>query len=221
MASEYTKRIYQALAWYASPAYNYAMNRTPRLDDRRERLIAAAARLFRQQGYECTSVRQLAEAVGILSGSVFHHFDSKEDILMAVMTATIEIMTARLEAAAAADDHPARRLYNLIRCELELLHGDTRDGVTVAFFQWHSLGQDNQAKVLVMREHYELFWLQALNAAHRAGLFGTDPFITRRLLTGAHGWTIYWYRIDGPLDLDSLAGQVLKLVLGRSSSELP
>ena len=188
------------------------MNRTPRLDDRRDRLIATAARLFREQGYERTSVRQLAEAVGILSGSVFHHFDSKEDILMAVMTTTIDIMTSRLADAAALDEQPLMRLHNLVRCELELLHGDTRDGVAVAFFQWHSLGKDNQTQVLSMRERYERVWMHALTAARQAGLFSTDPFITRRLLTGAIGWTIYWYRADGPLGLDGLAKEITHLL---------
>jgi len=190
------------------------MNRTPRLDDRRERLIAAAARLFREQGYERTSVRQLAEAVGILSGSVFHHFDSKEDILMAVMSTTIAAMTERLQQAGEAADDPAGRLRALIRTELELLHGETRDGVAVAFFQWHSLGEHNQKQVLGMRETYESVWLKALGQARAAGLIHTDPFITRRLITGANGWTIYWYRPDGPLDLDDLADEVLRLLIG-------
>jgi len=190
------------------------MNRTPRLDDRRERLIAAAARLFREQGYERTSVRQLAEAVGILSGSVFHHFDSKEDILMAVMSTTIAAMTERLHQAKEAADDPTDCLRALIRTELELLHGETRDGVAVAFFQWHSLGENNQKQVLGLRETYESAWLEALGLARAAGLIHTDPFITRRLLTGANGWTIYWYRPDGSVDLDGLADQVLRLLVG-------
>ncbi|QKK03432.1 MAG: TetR/AcrR family transcriptional regulator [Pseudomonadota bacterium] len=193
------------------------MNRTPRLDDRRDRLIAAAARLFRQRGYERTSVRQLADAVGILSGSVFHHFASKEDILMAVMTTTIEAMTERLQAAGCSATAPLERLRALVRTELDLLHGDTRDGVAVAFFQWHSLGEGNQTRVLALREDYERIWLKALEAARAAGLIRADPFITRRLLTGALGWTIYWYRPDGPLDTDHLAEEIICLVTGRGS----
>jgi TetR/AcrR family transcriptional regulator, cholesterol catabolism regulator len=193
------------------------MNRTPRLDDRRERLIEAAARLFHEQGYERTSVRQLAEAVGILSGSVFHHFDSKEDILMAVMSTTIDIMTSRLRNASKQSQSIDRRLYNLIRMELELLHGQTRHGVAVAFFQWHSLSSDNQKKVLRMRADYEAVWLDALTQARDIGLIHTDPFITRRLLTGANGWTIYWYRQDGAMNRDHLADEVQSMLTGPKS----
>jgi len=189
------------------------LNKTPRLDDRRDRLIDAAARLFRQQGYERTSVRQLAEAVGILSGSVFHHFDSKEDILMAVMTTTIATMTERLRRASEQASDPLDRLRQLVHTELDLLHGDTRDGVAVAFFQWHSLGASGQEEVLGLRDDYEAVWLQALSEARDAGLTEGDPFIIRRLLTGANGWTIYWYRPGGKLDLDGLADQVLRLLI--------
>lgn len=195
------------------------MNRTPRLENRREHLIQTAARLFNDQGYERTSVRQLAEAVGILSGSVFHHFDSKEDILLAVMTTTIETMTNRLQAASAASNDVSERLLALIRTELELLHGDTRHGVAVTFFQWHSLGETNQQHVLAMRADYERIWLDALGQAHASGLIHTDPFITRRLLTGANGWTIYWYRPDGRLDLDALAAEVRTLLTGPANRD--
>ncbi len=188
------------------------MARTPRLDDRRERLLDAAARLFREHGYERTSVRQLAEAVGILSGSVFHHFSSKEEILLEVMRSTIDRMIAKLLDASESADSTEARLLKLIRAELELLHGPTRDGVAVTFFQWHSLGQDNQRRILAMRDAYEKIWLKALEQARQQGLIDTDPFVTRRLLTGANGWTIYWYKIDGKLTLDALAAQVCRLL---------
>jgi TetR/AcrR family transcriptional regulator, cholesterol catabolism regulator len=53
--------------------------------DRRDQILAAAAKLFAEYGFEATSVRQIAEAVMILPGSLYHHFDTKEDMLHAVM----------------------------------------------------------------------------------------------------------------------------------------
>ncbi|MCW8978209.1 MAG: TetR/AcrR family transcriptional regulator, partial [Marinobacter sp.] len=60
----------------------------------RGRLLTEAARLFREKGYERTTVRDLAAAVGIQSGSLFHHFRTKEEILKAVMVETIRLNTA-------------------------------------------------------------------------------------------------------------------------------
>ncbi len=193
------------------------MNNPPRQDDRRDRLIEAAARLFRKQGYERTSVRQLAEAVGILSGSVFNHFDSKEDILLAVMSTTITTMIERLSQAANSTSSTRQRLLALIRTELDLLHGNTRDGVSIIFFQWNSLSTENQKKLLSMREEYERMWLDALQSARDEGYLVADPFIARRLLTGANGWTIYWYHRDGALSLDELAGTILGMLTGSVS----
>jgi len=193
------------------------LTRTPRQDDRRDRLIEAAARLFRKQGYERTSVRQLAEAVGILSGSVFHHFDSKEDILLAVMSTTITTMIERLREAAGSASTTRGRLLALIQTELDLLHGNTRDGVSIIFFQWNSLSNANQKELLAMREEYERIWLDALQAARDGGALNAEPFIARRLLTGANGWTIYWYHRDGALSLDELAGTILGMLTGSLS----
>ncbi|MFN4100613.1 MAG: TetR/AcrR family transcriptional regulator, partial [Pararhodobacter sp.] len=58
-------------------------------DKSRDRLLAAAAQLFRQQGYAATTVREIGAATGLLSGSLFHHVRSKEDILFAVMERVI------------------------------------------------------------------------------------------------------------------------------------
>lgn len=63
------------------------------------RLLRAAAHLFKTKGYERTTVRELGSAVGIQSGSLFHHFKSKEDILLSVMEETIIINMARMHDA--------------------------------------------------------------------------------------------------------------------------
>src|SRR5690606_24593032 len=71
----------------------------------RGRLLNEAARLFRDKGYERTTVRDLAAAVGIQSGSLFHHFRTKEEILKAVMVETIRLNTAAMQAAARSAEH--------------------------------------------------------------------------------------------------------------------
>ena len=73
-------------------------------DSPRGRLLSAAAQLFRDKGYERTTVRDIAAVVGIQSGSIFHHFKTKEEILFAVMEEVIHFNTERLRAAIAAED---------------------------------------------------------------------------------------------------------------------
>ncbi|HAU19066.1 MAG TPA: TetR family transcriptional regulator, partial [Marinobacter adhaerens] len=95
----------------------------------RGRLLTEAARLFREKGYERTTVRDLAAAVGIQSGSLFHHFRTKEEILKAVMVETIRLNTALMQAALEAADTSRQKLRGLIRAELESINGQTGEAM--------------------------------------------------------------------------------------------
>ncbi|MGB2249103.1 MAG: TetR/AcrR family transcriptional regulator, partial [Alcanivorax sediminis] len=94
-------------------------------DSPRGRLLSAAAHLFRDKGFDRTTVRDIAASVGIQSGSIFHHFKSKEDILYAVMEEVIHFNTARLQKAVAGEVTAEGRLRALIREELQSIVGDT------------------------------------------------------------------------------------------------
>lgn len=177
------------------------------------RLIQAAARLFRDKGYERTTVRDLAAEVGILSGSLFHHFKNKERILRAVMEEAILLNTETMKAALAEADNSKDRVLALIKCELASILGDTGAAMTVLVFEWRSLNEDSQAHILGLRDIYEQLWLDALNEAKDDGLVVIDPFILRRLLTGALSWTVNWYDEEGDMDLDALARNALSLAV--------
>lgn len=177
------------------------------------RLIQAAARLFRDKGYERTTVRDLAAEVGILSGSLFHHFKNKERILRAVMEEAILLNTETMKAALAEADNSKDRVLALIKCELASILGDTGAAMTVLVFEWRSLNEDSQAHILGLRDIYEQLWLDALNEAKNDGLVVIDPFILRRLLTGALSWTVNWYDEEGDMDLDALARNALSLAV--------
>ncbi|GAA3916717.1 TetR/AcrR family transcriptional regulator [Litoribacillus peritrichatus] len=180
------------------------------------RLIQAAARLFRDKGYERTTVRDLAAEVGILSGSLFHHFKNKERILRAVMEEAILLNTETMRAALAQALTPEDKVLALIKCELASILGDTGAAMTVLVFEWRSLNEDSQQHILGLRDIYETLWMDALKEAKEANLVVIDPFILRRLLTGALSWTVNWYEQDGKMDLDELARNALSLAVKSS-----
>ena len=178
----------------------------------RGRLLREAARLFRDKGYERTTVRDLAAAVGIQSGSLFHHFRTKEEILKAVMVETIRLNTALMQAAVDAADSHRDKLQALIRAELESINGQTGEAMAVLVFEWRSLSEDSQAYVLELRDIYEQLWLDVLDALRRKGELAADPFVVRRMLTGALSWTVTWYRPTGGMTLDDLTAQVVAMM---------
>ena len=179
----------------------------------RGRLLTEAARLFREKGYERTTVRDLAAAVGIQSGSLFHHFRTKEEILKAVMVETIRLNTPLMQAALEAADTSRQKLRGLIRAELESINGQTGEAMAVLVFEWRSLSAPSQGEVLELRDIYEKLWLDVLESLKREGALEADPFVVRRMLTGALSWTVTWYKPErGGLTLDGLTDQVMAMM---------
>lgn len=172
-----------------------------------------AARLFRDRGFERTTVRDLAREVGILPGSIFHHFQSKDEILRIVMRESIILNLARVRAALAEAHGPVESLRALIESELWAINGDTGEAWTVLVREWRSLSDAGQANILELRDEYEALWLSVLEQAHDQGLLQSQPFVLRRLLVGALSWTVNWYRPDGGLSLEDLTDEVLALAI--------
>lgn len=179
----------------------------------RGKLQQTAAHLFRSKGFERTTVRDLASAVGIQSGSIFHHFKSKDEILQSVMEETVIFNTALLRAALADAGSVRERVLALIRCELQSIMGGTGEAMGILVYEWRSLSEEGRQYILGLRETYEQIWLEVLGEARAAGFFNTDPFILRRFLTGALSWTETWFRPEGAMSLDQLAEQALTLVI--------
>ncbi|MCP5207590.1 MAG: TetR/AcrR family transcriptional regulator [Hahellaceae bacterium] len=179
----------------------------------RGRLLTKAAHLFKEKGYERTTVRDLAKDVGIQSGSIFHHFKSKEEILRAVMEEAILYNTERMRNALAEAADPRAKVLALIKCELESITGLTGEAMAVLVYEWRSLSASSQASILKLRDIYEQLWLDALEEAKNAGMIEGDTFILRRFLTGALSWTTTWFKPDGDLSMDSLAEQALFLAV--------
>ena len=112
------------------PARKRSALRVTRMDGSpRGRILRAAAHLFVTRGFARTTVRELAAEVGILSGSLFHHFKSKAAILEAVMEEVIELNLDRMQRALAAARSPRARLRALIRCELTSISGETSEAM--------------------------------------------------------------------------------------------
>lgn len=179
---------------------------------RRKELVAIAAQLFCNQGYETTTVRMLADAMGIKSGSLFHHFNDKQEILYAViesgMLHAMEIAQKKLLTA----QTPRERLYGLARAHLSTLLED-RDAHVVALYEWRSLTQASRNLLVKLRDAYEESWREVIAECHAAGLIVGDKSLQRHLALGALNWTVQWYKPEGLLNPDALAEEVVAMLL--------
>jgi AcrR family transcriptional regulator len=116
--------------------------------NRRDDLLRAAARLFVEKGFAATTTRDIAQAVGMRSGSPFYHFRSKQDLLKAAMIEGLESGHQRLQAAIAGIDDPERRLRLMIRTHFgNLLEGDCHTPMLIsriAFARCRGQGRDRR-----------------------------------------------------------------------------
>ena len=189
------------------------MELTPEPASRRKEIVEAAARLFCQRGYQHTSVRDLAEAVGMQSGSLFYYFKSKEELLVAVMEEGIRRAEAGVEQALALARTPRERLRSLFAGHLEALLGEAREPMAVLLYEWQNLSAGAQARVVELRDAYERRWQVVLDEAAAAGLIPRDTRLWRRYVLGALNWTSVWYRSGGELGVRELADRFLGFAL--------
>jgi AcrR family transcriptional regulator len=190
----------------------------PEDNSRRAELVRTAARLFRDQGYERTTVRDLGNAVGLQSGSLFYHFRTKEEILVAVMalgiTSTTEKLAAALDVATTAHD----KVSALIHVHLNSLLGENQAALEVMLYEWRSVSEAQRPGLIILRDRYEALWQTALDEAADAGVVGQDTRLLRRMLLGSLHWSVQWFKRDGEDSVDALAERMLKLVLGPARS---
>ena len=187
--------------------------------NRRQALLQAAARLFRQQGFAGTSTRDIAAAAGMQAGSPFYHFENKQALLGGVM---LEGMQRAVEhqrqalAQADADGHgldARQRLRVLVRAHFDVLLGPQSDFVPVMLYEWRSLSAEQRADVNRLRSAYEAAWLPVLQALHASGALRGDPGLARLLIFGALNWSAQWFDARGRATLDELTDTALTLFL--------
>ena len=187
--------------------------------NRRQDLLRTAARLFRQQGFDATSTRDIATAAGMRSGSPFYHFENKEALLAAVMLEGMQRAAGRqagaMQAAAAPGTALSARdcLRVLVRNHLEVLLGTDSDFIPVMLYEWRSLSEVQRQAVNGQRREYEAVWVPVLQALHERGELQGDPSLARLMLFGALNWTVQWFESGRKASLDDLTEAALQLFL--------
>ena len=180
--------------------------------NRRDDLLRAAARLFVEKGFAATTTRDIAQAVGMRSGSPFYHFRSKQELLKAAMIEGLEAGHQRLQAAIAGIDDPERRLRLMIRTHFgNLLEGDCHTPLLI--HESRSLDAAARAEIAAASDRYQAVWQGTLDELAACGRLHSAATPVRLLLFGMLNWSGQWYRPDGPLSLDEIADAVSELLL--------
>jgi len=184
--------------------------------NRRADIVRAAGRLFHEKGYPATTIRDIAGAVAMRSGSPFYHFKTKHDMLRAVVLEGIATIHAAVSAAAGTETSPRAAFEAMLRAHLDqLLGSEGRDFAATLLHESRHLDPEVLAEVVALKDRYEAMWQKALRDLKRAGQITDDSQVTRLFLMGALNWTVQWYRPGGPKSVEQIARQLSEFVIGK------
>ena len=180
--------------------------------NRRGELVRAAGKLFVEKGFDATTIRDIADAVGMRSGSPFYHFKSKQDMLKSVMIEGLQAALTAQQAAIAGVRGAEARFRALVKSHLRIILEDHTE-FPVLLYEWRALSDESRAEVIAVKDRYEAVWQSVLKELMKAGLLKDDGRVTRLLLFGAFNWTVQWYRPDGEFTIDDIAARAADLFL--------
>jgi AcrR family transcriptional regulator len=190
--------------------------RRPRVraeDDRRSELIAISARLFREQGYDKTTVRDISGAAGIHSGSWFYYFKTKHEILVAVIEEGMRQALALMEEIGADASPPREKFRKLVNAHLRIVLLPEQHFIPLLLYEWRSLGRAEKKRVVAIKDRYEAIWDKVIAELQAAGDWSMPTHVDRLFLFGALNWTAQWYRPGQKLSIEQLAERALTFCL--------
>lgn len=190
-----------------------ARKRRTQEGNRREDLLGVCARLFREKGFDGTSIRDISREAGMHSGSPFYHFKSKQEMLVAVMEQGLTEGLRHLEAVAALKLPPAEKFRKLVRAHLGTICEDGRDFIPVMLYDWRSLTPANRRRVIALKDRYDALWQRVTDELIAAGMMRGDPQLARLFTFGVLNWTARWYHAGGRKSLDEIAEEAASFLL--------
>src|SRR5215475_11196336 len=188
------------------------------LDD----IVSAAAKVFRTKGYHAATVRDIAEEVGILKGSLYHHFASKEDLLYLVVKEPIAQMYRAIAEIAAADLAATEKLRRAITAHLEAFDRHYPH-LFVYLHEREAVKRRFREQFKLSPKQYERCWQQILREGVKSGEFRPDldvPVVSYGLL-GMLNWLYKWYDPGGRLSVREVGDQFSTLALGGLAAAAP
>ena len=192
-----------------------AQTTEPVTNSRRAELLAIAARLFAEKGFKNTTVRDIADAAGILSGSLYHHFDSKESMVDEILRTFQEELFGQYDEIIASDLDPLAKLERAVVVSFEAIdkHRDE-----VAIFQneaAHLLTYDRFAYLADRNRQSREVWLTLLQNGVDAGVLrdDLDLELTYRFIRDTVWVAVSWYRPGGRRTHTEIARQYLSILL--------
>jgi AcrR family transcriptional regulator len=194
--------------------------------DSRQEILRTAARLFQQRGYDATSMNDVAAALKLSKGGLYHHFQSKDEILFEIMDHAMEITQERVINPVRGIADAEERLRALIRLHIEVVLSPRDREITVMLHENHPLPPSLRKRINSRKKDY-IHFLENLIAevqknvhkkaqekAQNHSKGRVSPRAAAFALLGMINWIYQWYKPEGDLQAQNLIPQFTDLILG-------
>jgi AcrR family transcriptional regulator len=192
--------------------------------DSRQEILRTAARLFQQRGYDATSMNDVASALKLSKGGLYHHFQSKDEILFEIMNHAMEITQELVIAPVRRIVGPEERLRALIRLHIEVVLNPRDREITVMLHENHPLPPALRKRINTRKKEYIHFVENLISEVQKKEVqkeaqstrakATVSPRAAAFALLGMINWIYQWYKPEGELQTHNLVPQFTDLVFG-------
>ena len=183
---------------------------------RREELLELAATMFAERGLRATTVRDIADAAGILSGSLYHHFSSKEEMIDEVLRGFLDWLFDHYQQIIDTEPNPLARFTGLFMASFDAIENHHAEVVIYQDEAKRLSGQPRFGYVEELNRRQRKMWVEVLTEGIAQGYFrpDIDVDLVYRLIRDTTWVSVRWYQPGGPLTAAQVGRQYLSIVLG-------
>ena len=194
---------------------------TPQPATRRGELLELAATMFAERGLRATTVRDIADAAGILSGSLYHHFSSKEEMVDEVLRSFLDWLFERYQHIIDTEPNPLARLEGLFMASFDAIEHHHAEVVIYQDEAKRLSGQPRFSYIDELNIRQRKMWVDVLTEGIEQGYFqpDVDVDLVYRFIRDTTWVSVRWYQPGGPLTAEQVGRQYLSIVLGGIRKE--
>ncbi len=179
---------------------------------RLDEVLMVAESLFAQRGYEATSVRDIAEALGLQAGSLYAHIESKDDLLHQILSRAADRFFLASKPIVESDLVPVEKLRRLMLAHVQVITSDL-NAAAVYSTEWRHLTEPRCGEFAARRDEYEIMVRTLVRDCIREGTIGdVDEKFASLLILSSMNWIYQWYKVDGPMSPDDIARKLTDLL---------
>ncbi len=183
------------------------------LQEGKEKLIKVATSLFASKGFRGTSIRDIANAMGMSISNIYHYFDNKEGLLLGILQHSSIPLVRKLRQASDPNLEPLERFKRLLRSHIQHSAEGSKEGKIFLLDEEHLSKEGAEINRKLQREILKIY-LSSLRELEAAGYVQCRSITVLAFnILGVLNWTLRWHRPDGKLTLEEITEEVVSFIL--------